>query len=60
MSGDDLMLQMNKGGKFIFGKSVIDADGRIQLRPQAVAEYRIAEEGKVYLFTGSRITDGFA
>lgn len=54
------MLQMNKGGKFIFGKSVIDADGRIQLRPQAVAEYRIAEEGKVYLFTGSRITDGFA
>lgn len=53
------MPQMNKGGKLIFGKSVIDADGRIQLPPQAVAEYRIAEDGKVYLFTGSRITGGF-
>ena len=34
------MPQMNKGGKFIFGKSVIQSDGTVQLPPQAVEEYR--------------------
>lgn len=53
------MPQMNKGGKFIFGKSVIQSDGTVQLPPQAVEEYRIAREGAVYLFTGSKITGGF-
>ena len=53
------MPQMNKGGKFIFGVSVIRSDGRVQLPPQAVDEYHIALEGKVYLFTGSKITGGF-
>ena len=53
------MPQMNKGGKFIFGESVIRPDGRVQLPPQAVDEYRIASEGKAYLFTGSKITGGF-
>ena len=53
------MPQMNKGGKFVFGESVIRPGGRMQLPPQAVDEYRIALEGKVYLFTGSKITGGF-
>ena len=53
------MPQMNKGGKFIFGESVIRPDGRVQLPPQAVDEYRIASEGKVYLLTGSKMTGGF-
>ena len=53
------MPQMNKGGKFIFGESMIRPDGRVQLPPQAVDEYCIASEGKVYLFTGSKITGGF-
>ena len=53
------MPQMNKGGKYIFGESAIRPDGRVQLPPQAVDEYRIASEGKVYLFTGSKITGGF-
>ena len=53
------MPQMNKGGKFIFGESVIHSDGRVQLPFRAVDEYRIASEGKVYLFTGSKITGGF-
>ena len=47
---------MNKGGKFIFGESVIRQDGLVQLPPQAVDEYHIASEGKVYLFTGSKST----
>lgn len=53
------MPQMNKGGKFIFGKSVIQPDGSMQLPSQAIEEYSIVKEGRVYLFTGSRITGGF-
>lgn len=53
------MPQMNKGGKFIFGESVIRPDGRVQFPPHAADEYRIASEEKVYLFTGSKITGGF-
>ena len=53
------MPQMNKGGKYIFGMSVIREDGSIQFPTQVVEEYRIADEGKVYLFTGSKSTGGF-
>ncbi len=53
------MPQMNKGGKFIFGKSTIREDGRIQIPPQAIEEYRITLDRKVYLFTGSKVTGGF-
>ena len=53
------MPQMNKGGKFIFGKSLIREDGTIQIPPQAIEEYSITDDKKVYLFTGSKITGGF-
>ena len=53
------MPQMNKSGKFIFGKSRIRDDLTVQLPTQAVIEYNAAAEGKVYLFTGSKITGGF-
>lgn len=53
------MPQMNKGGKFIFGKSLLRDDLTVHLPPQAVAEYDAAAEGKVYLFTGSSSTGGF-
>lgn len=53
------MPQMNKGGKFIFGKSLIREDLTIHLPPQALSEYNATTEGKVYLFTGSKITGGF-
>lgn len=53
------MPQMNKGGKFIFGKSVIREDLTLRFPDQAVREYAIASEGSVYLFTGSRVTGGF-
>ena len=53
------MPQMNKGGKFIFGKSLIREDGAIQFPEQAIQEYDIASEGKIYLFTGSKSTGGF-
>lgn len=53
------MPQMNKGCKFIFGKSVIRERGELQFPEQAVHEYSIAAEGKVYLITGSKSTGGF-
>lgn len=53
------MPQMNKGGKFVFGKSLVREDGSLRLPPQAVREYDITAEGRLYLFTGSRSTGGF-
>lgn len=53
------MPQMNKGGKFIFGKSLIRDDFTIHLPTQALTEYNAVTEGKVYLFTGSKVTGGF-
>lgn len=53
------MPQIGKGGKFIFGKSLVQEDFLIHFPPQAVEEYNIASEGKVYLFTGSKSTGGF-
>ena len=44
-----VMPQMNKGGKFIFGKLLIHNDGTIQIPAQAIKEYCIVDEGKVYL-----------
>ena len=42
------MPQMNKGGKFIFGKSLVRENGNVQFPTQAVGEYDISSEGKVY------------
>lgn len=53
------MPQMNKGGKFIFGKSIIKENGSIQLPKQAIEEYDITKDKKIYLFTGSKSTGGF-
>ena len=53
------MPQMNKGGKFIFGKSLIRENGILQFPKQAVEEYDMTADGKVYLFTGSKSTGGF-
>lgn len=50
---------MNKGGKFIFGKSLLRDNLTIYLPTQALAEHNAAAEGKVYLFTGSKVTSGF-
>ena len=51
------MPQMNKGGKFIFGKSIIRDGGVLYF---AICEYDITTEGKVYLITGSKSTGGFS
>lgn len=53
------MPQLNPGGKFVFGRSMICRDGTIQLPEQALKEHGITQEGKVCLFTGSKSTGGF-
>lgn len=53
------MPQLNKGGKFIFGFSVIRPDGSVQFPPQAVREYGLGQERTVFIFTGSKVTGGF-
>ena len=53
------MPQLNKGGKFVFGLSVIHTDLTIHLPPQALSEYDAVRDGKVIIFTGSKITGGF-
>lgn len=53
------MPQISKGGKFVFGQSMIRDGFLIQFPPQAITEYTIVVEGKIYLFTGSKSTGGF-
>lgn len=53
------MPQLNKGGKFVYGFSVIYPDLTIRIPPQALSEYDVAQDGKVIIFTGSKITGGF-
>ncbi len=53
------MPQMNKGGKFIFGRSLVRDDLSVQIPEQAILEYDITSEKKVYLISGSKKTGGF-
>ena len=53
------MPQVTKGGKFIFGWSVINKNLKIQLPQMAINEYNITSEDKVYLVSGSKKTGGF-
>ena len=53
------MPQLNKGGKYVFGWSLIREDGSIHFPPMAICEYDLAADDRIIIFTGSRITGGF-
>ena len=53
------MPQIAKGGKFVFGRSRIRNDLSVRFPPQAVREYDITADQRVYLMTGSKSTGGF-
>ena len=53
------MPQIAKGGKFVFGRSLIREDLSVRFPPQAVREYDITADQRVYLMTGSKSTGGF-
>ena len=53
------MPQLNKGGKYVFGWSVIGAEGTIHFPTMALSEYNLTCEPEIIIFTGSKITGGF-
>lgn len=53
------MPQINKGGKFVFGKSIVHNDLTVHFPPQVVSEYDITIDSKVILLTGSKTTGEF-
>lgn len=53
------MPQLNKGGKFVFGLSVIGDQNEMQIPEQAIREYNITKDDKIIIFTGANATGGF-
>ncbi|MCI1666394.1 MAG: hypothetical protein LKI25_08585 [Atopobiaceae bacterium] len=53
------MPQLNKGGKYVFGISLIGDDGSLVIPPEAADEYHIELDDTVIIFSGSRSTGGF-
>ncbi len=43
----------------MFGFSAVNEDLTIRIPPQALSEYNATRDGKVIIFTGSKITGGF-
>ena len=53
------MPQLNKGGKYVFGLSVINGENKIQIPDETLLKYSLTSERKIIIFTGSKITGGF-
>ena len=53
------MPQLKKGGKFVFGWSLINNDNQIKIPKQAYDEYSLKDCNKVILISGSKRTGGF-
>ena len=53
------MPQMNKGGKYIFGWSVIRENRKITFPASAIEEYKLQKERYMYIVSGSKQTGGF-
>jgi hypothetical protein len=53
------MPQLKKGGKFVFGWSLITPEGTVTIPQQAFDEYTLKSSNKVILISGSKRTGGF-
>jgi bifunctional DNA-binding transcriptional regulator/antitoxin component of YhaV-PrlF toxin-antitoxin module len=53
------MPQLVKGGKYVFGWTLVHAAGRIVIPPEALAEYGLRESEKLVVLPGSRTSGGF-
>jgi hypothetical protein len=51
--------QVTKGGKYVFGISVIRPDGAVIIPPEAMQEYKYSDVDIVLLMSGSRTSGGF-
>ena len=54
------MPQLVKGGKYIFGWSLINVDGRIRIPDEAFNEYNFKMIEKIILMSGSKTSGGFS
>jgi bifunctional DNA-binding transcriptional regulator/antitoxin component of YhaV-PrlF toxin-antitoxin module len=54
------MPQLEKGGKYTYGWSVVGSDGRIPLPPEALDEYGFGPGDRLILMPGSKTSGGFS
>lgn len=54
------MPQLVKGGKYIFGWSIVHPDGTIPVPPDAQEEYLFKANDKLVIMSGSKTSRGFA
>jgi bifunctional DNA-binding transcriptional regulator/antitoxin component of YhaV-PrlF toxin-antitoxin module len=54
------MPRLVKGGKYVFGWSEVDVNGRIVVPPEALTEYNFKTPNKVILMPASKRSGGFA
>jgi len=54
------MPQLARGGKYVYGWSMVSDKGKIPLPPEAMGEYGLKKHDKVILMSGSRRSGGFA
>jgi hypothetical protein len=54
------MPQLTKGGKYVFGWSVVSADGKIPIPEEAMREYQLKSDERVILLPGSNTSGGFS
>lgn len=53
------MPQLLKGGKYVFGWSKVNSEGRIVVPDEALKEYRLTNVERVILLSGSKTSGGF-
>ena len=53
------MPQISKGGKFVFGWSIINPEGYVKIPEMTFNEYSLSTDKKVILFSGSKTSGGF-
>ncbi|MDH4207889.1 MAG: hypothetical protein OEV76_03350 [Anaerolineae bacterium] len=54
------MPQLVRGGKYVYGWSLVSDQGKIHIPSEALSEYGLKEFDKVILMSGSRRSGGFA
>lgn len=53
------MPQLVKGGKYVFGWSVVSPEGCIVIPPETFEEYGFSEQTRAIVFSGSKTSGGF-
>jgi hypothetical protein len=53
------MPQLNKGGKFVFGLSLIHDNLTVQFPTQALKEYRVLNDNKIIISREVRLLEDF-